>query len=365
MVHAFSPEALLVRAPPPDPVAAQGMFWAGVERVQRHDGTYAAGQMFVQYAIPKLLRCPWPLVLVHGGGGQGTDYLVTPDGRLGWASYFVRQGYAVYVVDRPGHGRSPNDPALLGTMSPSATYELIETLFTHPERRPFYPQATRHDQWPMARADGLDVMDQMLPAMGPATENMAASHTAMQKAGAALLDMIGPSILLTHSAGGPFGWVVADARPALVKAIVAVEPLGPPFLQRPGPSGGLPWGLTAIPLTFDPPAARPDELARVERPAPGPDLKPCLVQAEPARRLPNLAGFPIVVVTGEASWMAQDNHGMVDFLAQAGCRAEHLRLEDVGVHGNGHMIMSETNSDDAAAVIDRWIGERVLAGRTV
>ena len=362
MPYAFSPAALAARAPAPIPLAAEGMFWAGVERVQRPDGTYAAGQMFVQYAIPVEQRCPWPLVLVHGGGGQGTDYLVTPDGRPGWAPYFARQGYAVYVVDRPGHGRSPNDPALLGAMSPSATYELIENLFAHPERRPFYPQAARHDQWPTARADGLNVMDQMLPAMGPATEDMAAAHAAMQKAGAALLDMIGPSILLTHSAGGPFGWVVADARPDLVKAIVAVEPLGPPFLQR--PSGGLPWGLTAIPLAFDPPAASPDELARVERPAPGPDLKPCLVQAEPARQLPNLAGFPIVVVTGEASWMAQDNHGMADFLVQAGCQAEHLRLEDVGVHGNGHMIMSEANSDAAAAVIDRWISERVLEERT-
>jgi pimeloyl-ACP methyl ester carboxylesterase len=45
----------------------------------------------------------------------------------------------------------------------------------------------------------------------------------------ALLTKIGPAILLTHSQAGAFGWPVADARPDLVKAIVAVEPSGPPF----------------------------------------------------------------------------------------------------------------------------------------
>ena len=36
----------------------------------------------------------------------GTTYTGTPDGREGWAQYFVRRGYAVYVVDQPGRGRS-------------------------------------------------------------------------------------------------------------------------------------------------------------------------------------------------------------------------------------------------------------------
>ena len=43
-------------------------------------------------------------------------------------------------------------------------------------------------------------------------------------AGAALLDKIGPAIVLTHSQSGAFGWLIADARPQLVKAIVAIEP---------------------------------------------------------------------------------------------------------------------------------------------
>jgi len=30
-----------------------------------------------------------------------------------------------------------------------------------------------------------------------------------------LLDKIGPAIIMTHSAGGPFGWLVAEIRPNL------------------------------------------------------------------------------------------------------------------------------------------------------
>ena len=32
-------------------------------------------------------------------------------------------------------------------------------------------------------------------------------------AGAALLDRIGPAIVLTHSQSGTFGWLIADGRP--------------------------------------------------------------------------------------------------------------------------------------------------------
>jgi pimeloyl-ACP methyl ester carboxylesterase len=45
----------------------------------------------------------------------------------------------------------------------------------------------------------------------------------------ALLEKIGPAIVLTHSQSGVFGWKLADLRPDLVAAHVAIEPNGPPF----------------------------------------------------------------------------------------------------------------------------------------
>ena len=65
--------------------------------------------LFVQYLLPARRRHEHPIVFIHGGGGQGTDWLETPDGRDGWVDYFVADGWDVYVVDRPGHGRSQSN----------------------------------------------------------------------------------------------------------------------------------------------------------------------------------------------------------------------------------------------------------------
>jgi pimeloyl-ACP methyl ester carboxylesterase len=102
------------RAASPLTISEQGAFWVGVGRKPTEAGTAAEAAMYVQYQIPADLRHPLPVVMVHGGGGQGTDYLSTPDGRPGWATRFLQAGYAVYVVDRPGHGRSPYHPVVLG-----------------------------------------------------------------------------------------------------------------------------------------------------------------------------------------------------------------------------------------------------------
>ena len=346
--------------PAPLVLADQGFFWTGLVRQQTPNGTIAAGQMFVQYQIPEHIRHPYPIVMVHGGGGQGTDFLGTPDGRPGWATYFLKQGYAVYVVDRPGHGRSPLHPEALGPMTPPLTYEFAMTLFTAPGKQPnSWPNAQKHNQWPGSGVVGDPVLDQFIATQGPFLVFLAQTQQLMQRAGAELLDRIGPAILLTHSMGAPFGWLVADSRPNLVKGIVAVEPMGPPFAQLPMGLGDLSYGLTAIPMTFDPPLKAPTELRREIRKAPKPGLADCFVQKEPARRLPNLASIPVAVVTSEASAWSMHDHGTVDYLVQAGVRAVHLRLEDHGLRGNGHLMMQERNSDDIAAFLERWISEYV------
>lgn len=58
--------------------------------------------------------------------------------------------------------------------------------------------------------------------------------------------------------------------------------------------------------------------------------------------------------------MAANNHGIVDFLRQAGVRTEHLRLEEQGIHGNGHAMMLERNSDEIACVLHRWLVDHDL-----
>jgi pimeloyl-ACP methyl ester carboxylesterase len=142
----------------------------------------------------------------------------------------------------------------------------------------------------------------------------------VQQAGAALLDRIGPAILVTHSQAGTFGWLLADARPALVKGIVAIEPSGPPIKGSPNSSTGmsLPWGVTDISITYDPPISSPSELAVEQQPLPdGPDLQACWLQKAPARRLPRLGGIPVLIMSTEASYHAAYDHCISRYLAQS------------------------------------------------
>ncbi|MGZ3199809.1 MAG: alpha/beta hydrolase [Croceibacterium sp.] len=338
-------------------LAAQGFFWTGGEIVQHSTaGPVMRGQQYVEYWIPQSLRHEFPIVLIHGGGGQGTDFLGAADGREGWVHWFVRRGWAVYVVDRPQHGRSPFNPTIQGEMSGVGPTVFLEKLFTRPEAfEDNYPQARLHDKWPGTGKIDDPAFLHFLAGTGPTLADPVQSQKDAQRAGAELLDLIGPAVVLSHSAGGPPGWLIADARPGLVKALVAMEPLGPPFTALSGP---LPYGITNAALTYDPALGEGDTLEWEERPSPGQGRIAGKVQKEPARRLPNLTRMPIVVVTAEASWMAADNHAMVDFLAQAGCQVEHLRLEDKGIHGNGHALQLESNSDEVAGVIEGWLLER-------
>lgn len=113
----------------------------------------------------------------------------------------------------------------------------------------------------------------------------------------------------------------------------------PPLGETPG-IGSQDWGLTAAPVTYDPPRASADEVR----------------DADPSSlRIPALAGLPVAVVTGETSVFAAFAPAIVDFLATAGVAAEQLHLPDYGVLGNGHGLIYETNSDQALEPVLRWL----------
>ena len=77
--------------------------------------------------------------------------------------------------------------------------------------------------------------------------------------------------------------------------------------------------------------------------------------ADPATlRIPALDGIP-VVVSGETSVQARYAPKIVDFLKTAGAAAEGLHLPDRGVRGNGHGLIYEKISDEALALVLRWL----------
>jgi len=349
-------------------LADQGAFFVGGQYVQKDGKRSMQGQMFVEFQVPRVRRYPWPLVMIHGGGQTAVNFRATPDGRRGWADFFLASGYAVYLVDQPGRGRSGYFKGYGASAQRDA--DDIADRFTAPERAKRWPQAELHTQWPGSGVPGDPHYDQFYASQVESMADMTALEAMMRAAGSALLDRIGPATLLTHSQGGPFGWTIADARPALVRGILAIEPNGPPLYElnftgaphyfEEG-SMGRPWGITRGPLTFDPPAESSSELRfvrqdRLEAPA----LVQGWLQADPPRRLRNLAGIPILILTAEASYHAPYDHCTSAFLRQAGVEHDFVRLADRGIRGNGHMMMLEKNNLEIARVLREWI-ERHIA----
>ena len=48
-------------------------------------------------------------------------------------------------------------------------------------------------------------------------------------------------------------------------------------------------------------------------------------------------------------------------LKQAGVEVSYVKLADIGLRGNGHMMMMEKNSDAIAQVILEWLDKNVPA----
>ena len=283
----------------------------------------------------------------------------TPDGRKGWADFFVEQGYIVYMVEQPMRGRSAWHPSDGTTRMFRVDEE--ERLFTNNVGAGDWPQAKKHTQWPGEGPNkgrkGDPVFDAFYATQVEALASLVDTEAANQAAGVALLDRIGPAILLTHSQSGYFGWLIGDKRPGLVKANVTIEPPGPPIENVLFATGkGRPWGLTSIPITYDPPVTDPNEIVVVkEDKADGPDLVACWVQKEPARQLVNLKGIPTMILVSEASYHAVFDHCTAKWANQAGVKTDFIRLEERGIRGNGHMVMLEKNNLEIAKLIDDWI----------
>ena len=335
-------------------------FYVGGKYTGGADKQVMSGQMYVEVLRPARVNQKYPLVFIHGAGQTGTNWMGTPDGRDGWADYFLNQGYVVYIVDQPARGRSPWHPSANGPLQMRPP-SWVEQRFTAPEIAHIWPQSKMHTQWPGTGRKGDPVFDAFYATQVEGLEGAVETQTLIQSAGAALLDKIGPAILVTHSQSGAFGWLIADARPKAVKAIVAMEPNGPPFRDAVfDEDKNRAWGLTDIPITYAPPAKSPADLTIVQEAKPaGPDLVRCWSQASPARRLVNLQGIPVVIVTAEASYHAPYDHCTSRFLAQAGVPNTHLKLGEHGIHGNGHMIMIEKNNLEIAALINSWIHQQV------
>ena len=316
------------------------------------------GQMYVEYWIPQHQEHPFPIILVHGGGQIGAGWSQTPDGREGWVQFFARRGFAVYVVDQAARGRSPYN-SQLGPLGDPANSVRAQSLWAAIERFMLWPAARFHTQWVGPAVDGDPTFEQFLSSQAQAMTNAALQEELTAEGLVALVDKIGPSILVPHSQPGSAAWLVADRRPELLKAIVTIEPGGPPvFRDEPHlgfpPSATFPWGLTRNPITYDPPVASASQLSFVALPK-DPDVSTCYVQTAPARKLPNVAKVPILYLSSPSGYNTAWDPCTTKYLTQAGVRYDWLHLQDIGIEGNGHFMFIEKNSDQVAGVVLDWI----------
>lgn len=230
------------------------------------------------------------------------------DGNAGWAHYYVQAGYQVYLIDRPGHGRSPVSLESLGRlgalpMHAGIAADAMRAATGSPKR------------WPgPTGAIGDPLLDQFVAGQNAAPANGELMQVLWTTRGAELLDRIGPAVVQTHSAGGPFGFIVANERPNLVKALVTYEGGAGPVLGTNG--------------------------------APNP--------------MPNYKGIPMMYLTAENSGRT-NGPTIVAALQQSGALAEHVNLKDRGITGNGHFAMVETNRKQVFDVIRSWIESKIPA----
>ena len=115
-----------------------------------------------------------------------------------------------------------------------------------------------------------------------------------------------------------------------------------------------------MPLTYDPPVTNPSQLiqettGKVEYTDGLLSKYQCVQQKAPAKQLVNIAKTPVLVITGQASIHATYDQCIVQFLQQAGVKVRFVRLENLGIRGNGHYLFLEKNSDIIAQFVDSWL----------
>ncbi|HEY2131916.1 MAG TPA: esterase [Acetobacteraceae bacterium] len=294
------------------PVAERRMAAGAAPRRIDPNGACVTGQMYVQAYRQVAPRHPLPVLLWHGGGLTGACWETTPDGRPGWLMWFLEQGFDVLVSDavergRAGWSRWPEiyaEPPFFRTKN-----EAWEAFRIGPAGSWNDDPARRIAHAPMLFP--TEAMDAFARQFVPRWADREAITMA---AYAALLDRVGPCIVVAHSQGGGFAFEAAQIRPEAVRAVVALEP-----------SGG-----------------------------------PAAVSSAATRHL---------VLWGDRVWghpewsryrSVADAH--IGRIAAAGGIVRMIDLPEEGVAGNSHMLMMDRNSDALAARVLAWLAEIGVAG---
>lgn len=346
----------VVDAAKPIMIQEQGSFAVGGSTV-KHEGTFSTkdflspeGQKaygdhaYVFYQIPVKVK-KYPLVFQHGGAQSKRTWESTPDGREGFQNIFLRKGYGVYLIDQPRIGEAGLSTEPVGNGNPWAGNPLYadKTLFML-SRVGLYEGDTPHVFDNAAFPKDAESINQFQRSWTNYTGEL--DNDVNADALASLLNKVGPSILVTHSMGGTIGWRT-PFRTNNVKAIVAFEPGGTPFLF---PEGEVPEAEKA---TFE--------------------LLGASAQAVPLEDFMKLTKIPIVLyygdnieksseLIGSDKWYTELDMAkkFVAAINRHGGDATLIELPKVGLTGNTHFLMGDLNNVELANLMEQWLKSKGL-----
>ncbi len=319
---------------------SRGSFFVGGESVEQSRvelGSRGAAdritvnQMYVEYMVPDG-QPKLPVVMVQGAGLSGKTYDTTPDGRMGWFEYFVRQAHPVYVVDQVGRARLGFNQARLNRVGAGEVpLESYPKAWRFGDRRgvwsnfrfgPRYGEAFPESQFPVEAIGEL--AKQSIPDLTALVPEPNPTHQALSDLAA---DLKG-AVLLSHSQSGHFPMQAALVNPAGVRAIVAIEP-----------------GTCRSADYTDQQIAR---LAKV----------PTLIVY--GDYLPTPTGFT------DVTWQDRfdDCNTYVDRVKAAKGNAQMLHTPEIGIRGNSHMLMHDRNHLQIADLILKWIADNTQVSKS-
>jgi pimeloyl-ACP methyl ester carboxylesterase len=310
---------------------AQGAFFVGGQDVLQTNieagGIFGPGhltinQMYVEYMIPQGNPNTVPVVMVHGATLSGKSWQTTPDGRMGFNEYFVRQGYPVYLADQVSRARSGFNQAVYndvgaGILPPSAQPSIFrftdEAAWTNFRFGPTFGTPFSDEQFPVQAVgefskQGIPDLNAVLPTPNPTYK--ALSDLAIQLNGA---------VLIGHSESGTYPLEAALINSTGIKGLIVTEP-----------------------------------------------FPNCNATVYTDQQIATLATVPILVEFGDhldavPSWTASfaNCQAFISRVNAAHGNATMLHLPDAGLKGNSHMFMLDKNNLQVADLFLKWIVQNV------
>lgn len=278
---------------------------------------------YVEYEIPVHPRAV-NLWMWHSSSDQA--WRNRWDGGEGYQSMFLRKGYATFMWDGPRVGRGNWSCAEVDYkpgMRDQGNFAAWRFGKTYPNWFPGVQFPTNDPEaWRQATSARYDEFDSDNNAWMEAT------------AAGQALDVIGPSVLLTNSAGG-FRAIIAALHSKNVKGIVSYENVGFVYPNGVGPAGRA--GQSFGPMHI------------------------------PAEEFKKLAEVPMQFVYGDNT---EGSYERTMDMARQFCKAVNdigghcqvLPLPEAGLHGNTHIAFADMNNVAVAGELEKFLKKFGLDG---